>query len=201
MKYFKHFLKGTSHNVSGVSEVVRKAFDELAKTDKLIPFDQIYDEDELTATNEQYDMILAEITGFEKMFETTEDISEKEDIKKQLDDLKIAKATVDDKLENLLLQRCIEYAKWKNDYLYRCETSMALRSKISKLLEVEKVLEAFLSNNTKMTTLLNAQLHHIINLLLSCENYAKENTPFGAFNSAYNKNLISSTLFAKLTKK
>lgn len=178
---------------------LKTLFDELAEVSKqLIPFDRVFDEDELIATTEQHDMLTNEIHNLKELISNGEHDKDRT-LRPALDGFIIQHRLVEARLENLMATRFVDYNKWKKNYLSCAERIAHIQKQIVKAEEIELVLTNTCSSKKKqLDALQKVFIHSNINSLLALASHNKENTYYKSVKSAYDKGLLYEVTYKRL---
>jgi hypothetical protein len=165
--------------------ITEKEFELRSKLD-IQPFDEIYDDD---ALNSKYDELNCLNNEIEYAIRKSP---------KVIKELMNIKQDIESHIDELLLQRAIKYADWKKEVMRLSEIKIQLSNEIKELGDIDVSINNLLKKRKKLDVLSVTLFHHMINTLLSVSGYQKENIPYNAFKTAFNKGLIDNNVYKKL---
>ena len=155
------------------------------------PFDEIHDEDALNATYDKIKILNNDIDNALKQTPL---------VYKTLYELMNKKQETEKHLDDLLLERAVKYAEWKKQVMQLTDEKLKLSDQIKELRSIDVNVKSLLKSWSRVDSMVAVKFHNMINTLLKLSGYQKENTPYAAFTSAFNKGLIDKTLYKRLAK-
>ena len=177
---------------------------------QLQPFDKIFDDDILKARQEQLNIISEEIQNIEVRlvdalntnsdYESISDNNEYNKVATKLSIFQNLYTSVEEEIKKLCARRAQLYDAWKESYektgikLVDAQKKMELVNDISKSLTDVYQSKCPPRNNILMLLHLFSQM----NTLLGALGHDRESSPFAAFQSAHNKELIDEDTYATL---
>lgn len=177
---------------------------------QLQPFDNFFDDDVLKGRQEQLNIISEEIKNIEiclvdslsnnSDLESISDSKEYNKIATKLSNFQHLHKSVEEEIKKLCARRAQLYDAWKESYektgikLVDAQKNLELVNDISKSLTDVYQSKSPPRNNILMLI----HLHSQMNALLGALGYDRECSPFAAFQSAHNKELIDKNTYAAL---
>lgn len=172
-----------------IPELLTKLQTEFDTTLQIQPFDKVFDEDSLASNYEKIHMLDKSI---EHVLNTTPiDF----DVMYRFIELK---QETEKHIEDILLSRTIRYAEWKKEVLILTERQLEVMETIKELTHIDASINMLLSKCSKVDIISATMFHNMINTLLKVAGYDKQNIPYSAFTTAFNKGLIDMTVYKRL---
>lgn len=193
--------------------VAAKLQDDLQKcTSQLIPFDKVFDEDNLEALREQQSIIEDEISHLEtKLVAFICDPKEKKEdeyeakygeLTEKLNLFCDRQKKTADLIHVCETERNVTYQIWKERYMNKTEEIADITVKLQRLHDLHEMLNRvqIMSSKPRHNLILMLQLQSHINFLLALQGIKREKSPFAAFRSAHNHGFIEDKVFSALMR-
>jgi DNA repair exonuclease SbcCD ATPase subunit len=174
----------------------------------LIPFDRLFDEDELEANREKLSILHDEVDRLENSLITSicSQQGAYSDARYQaaLEKLRTFTAryeAVKNKIAAMLFEREVKHDVWKQSYTKVSEEIMTRNTSLQRIEKLETELEKVRAMKIKVrhNIVLLISLHSQVNFLLALRGTRKQNLPFAAFKSAHTEKLIDDDTYKALT--
>lgn len=172
-----------------IPKLLTKLQIELDTSLQIQPFDKVFDEDSLSSNYEKIHMLDRSI---EHILNTTPI-----DFDVMYRFIELKQQTEKD-IEDILLQRAIRYAEWKKEVMILTERQLEVMDTIKELKHIDTSIQRLLSSRPKVDIMFATMFHHMINTLLKVAGYDKQNIPYLAFTTAFNKGLIDMKVCKRL---
>lgn len=166
---------------------------------KLLPFDSVFDEDALIATEEMHCIIVAEL---EKLKVLTGDILSVPEISERLGALMKREQMLANAVEKLKIKRQIAHTTWKEEYMLTLFAIAPLETKLQKIVEVEKSITETVREVGKnpRDVFMWARIHSHVNSLLTVAGHKKKTHPIAALQSAKRESILDDVTYNALCK-
>lgn len=176
----------------------------------LVPFDTVFDEDNLEAHRNQLEMLEDEIASLQvqliaivcnpnldKQFDSSTETPEYEATTEKLNLFSIRHKKAEDKVQSLLMEREIKYKLWKEKYIHNAQELSTLNNNLKRLDEIDIVLAKVktMQSRPRHNLILMIQLHSQMNFLLTLAGIKRENIPMSSIKKALQHDLIDQSTY------